>query len=68
MKVRSASVFSLNLLNGDILLDEDSDDEDFNSQDELLLQEEEDYASHNEFEITVPIKTRTNKTLVEEKG
>ena len=52
--------------NGDILLDEDSDDEDFNSQDKLLLQEEEDYASHNEFEITVPMKTRATKTLVEE--
>lgn len=48
--------------NGDILLDEDSHDEDFNSQDELLLQEEEAYASHNE--ISVPMKTRATKSLV----
>ena len=50
---------------GDILLDEESDVEDFNSQDELLLQEEDGYASPDEFELIVPRKTRAAKTLVE---
>ena len=50
--------------NGDILLDEDSDDEDFIFQDELLLQEEDGCASPDEFELIVPRKTRAAKTLV----
>ena len=51
--------------NGDILLDEDSDNEDLNSQDELLLQEEDDYASPDECELFIPRKTCAAKTLVE---
>ena len=42
-----------------------SDDEDFNSQDELLLQEEDGNGSPDEFELIFPRKTHAAKTLIE---
>ena len=48
-----------------MLLDEDSGDEDYNSQDGLHLQEDDDYASPDEFELIEPRKTHAAKTVVD---